>query len=374
MSCAFGVPQFSVRCALGALRAVRALVFRERAAGLAEPFFSPLVFHAMNRGWIIASVAFAVAIIALTALRQEAAAPGGAPAEPRRSGSLQPPKPRSAVPPPPARATAPALAGPSAEDASGDAAPALAPAASDAEHEGHGPDCPCKGFARSFIEYTQGLDRFSSWAGADPRAAASWVRGQPPGSGALRALEIAMESWARRDLASARSWARSLTNEVARTTAIKALACETAKSDTAKALEVVGDLPRSEETDIVVVYTLRQVAAIDPVEAARWALTTVPSDLRPRALENIADAWKFQEDTAQSAILAADHIGKSRAQDEAMIRLAAQWAEADPASAASWIETFPTGEVRRAAIDTVASVWSARDPEAASQFLDRQWR
>jgi hypothetical protein len=195
-------------------------------------------------------------------------------------------------------------------------------------------------------------ERIRNWAQSAPRAAAEWATALPPGANRLFVLETASLAWGDSDPASAAQWARSLRDETERTLALTDIAGEAVRSSPLLALELAQSLPETARDEIVP-RAATQWAAQDPAAAADWARQIPGESLRVTTLAGIATAWS-EQDPATAAAFAAKELPAGRMQSDTIVSIVQRWAQQSLADAAAWVNQFPEGSLRDAAMEALA--------------------
>jgi hypothetical protein len=246
------------------------------------------------------------------------------------------------------------------------------------------------GFAGAFVSPTI----LQSWASKDPAGAAQYyaqnprefammgmMGGRGPMGGQGGAGIIASE-WARQDPTAAMAWASSLTTEKGQ--AMEGVIGEVAKSDPAKAAEMVKQMAPGDQADayrsVAAQYGAKdftsaqswiqtlpaddQASALasaigglsntDPVAAAQQISLMAASESKDRVIDDVVS------DLARVNPQAAADLLKQQASEDAqrdgMRELMPAWTSQNPAAALAYAESFPQGGVRDSAVG--AYVWS----------------
>lgn len=169
-------------------------------------------------------------------------------------------------------------------------------------------------------------------------------------------VETAAIAWGERDPSAAAQWARSFSDSAERVLAMTTVAGEAVRSDPILALEIASDLPGAAGEEIVMRAT-KEWAAQHPWEAADWARGISGESLRAIVLAGIATAWSEQDPVA-AGTLAIDALPSGRLQADTVVSIVQRWNQQSPADAAAWVDEFPDGELRDAAIEQLAKATS----------------
>jgi hypothetical protein len=189
------------------------------------------------------------------------------------------------------------------------------------------------------------------WADLDPRAAAGWAaEGRGENRGDL--LGIAGSSWARVNFAAASEWSTRLEAEADRQRAVSGVAYEAIEKEPGKALELLRGLSADVERDRTMVMAVASWTVGAPVEAAAWAKQVPEEGLRQQCVSAVALAWAARE-PGDAAELALGSLPHGKLQDHTVLSIARRWAMTQPVEATAWVEGFPEGELRKAALESI---------------------
>ncbi len=167
----------------------------------------------------------------------------------------------------------------------------------------------------------------TAWGEADPVAALAYAKDNTGGG---FARDTVLTSWATRDPQAALAWANAN-------------------------FEGEGANP-------YMPGIIRGISATDPAQATAL-LTAMPrSGERGEGLDFMLPHLLNQGTDATRAWI--DNLGDDSLMNGAMLRVADQLAEADPAATASWLAAHP-GEATQRRMDDVYGVWAKNDPPAA---------
>lgn len=178
------------------------------------------------------------------------------------------------------------------------------------------------------------------WGAVDARGAFEWMEASLQGPVKEASLVALAEGWSRRSPEQAAAWfAESGSTSQALLTAI---AGTWARQDAVAALQWAAALEDPAQRNTSLNSVLGEMARLDPVAAVRAAAPYLPSADQSNASGENAAAGR---DVART--------------------LADIWGTSDPAAAARWIDTLPTGPAQVEAASTLAAVWATSDIEAA---------
>jgi hypothetical protein len=197
------------------------------------------------------------------------------------------------------------------------------------------------------------LERVRIRAQNEPHAAAERASALPAGANRRFALEATALAWGASDPAAAAQWAGGLSDETERTEALAAIASEAVRSEPILALELACSLPDVAMTELVPRAAM-EWAAGEPVAAADWAgrISSVP--LRATALAGIAIVWS-DRDPAAAATMAVQELPAGRMQADTIVSIVQRWSRHDREEAAAWVDQFPDGDLRDAAMESLAA-------------------
>ena len=195
-------------------------------------------------------------------------------------------------------------------------------------------------------------ERVRTWAQSDPRAAAEWASALPADANRRFALEAIAIAWGARDPAAAARWAEGLSDETERTQALTAIAIEAVRGDPRLALELACSLPDAAMGEIVPRAAM-EWAMQDTAAATEWARQISGLSLRATVLAGIATVWS-EQDPASAASMAVEELPTGRLQADTIVSIVQRWNQRSPAEATEWVDQFPEGDLRDAAIESLA--------------------
>ncbi len=239
----------------------------------------------------------------------------------------------------------------------------------------------------------------NSWLQQDPKAVVNWVKTLPDGSPKTAALKEITYDWARYDTADAAAFASSLAPGELKNSMFRAIAMEWAWHNPPAAAEFARDLPPDASRQQYIDALLGNFIWRDPEGAARFA-TSLTDSGRETAIESVADRWSNRDPA--NALQWAQTLPEGSERASAMAKVLGNWAEqnpqaagnfvaglsgeeqergvksvvdkiagADPAYAAKWIDTFPSGATRDQAAESLMQHWAGSDPQGASAWLSK---
>ncbi|MGV3757792.1 MAG: hypothetical protein ACO1QS_20620 [Verrucomicrobiota bacterium] len=201
------------------------------------------------------------------------------------------------------------------------------------------------------------------WTESSSQAAAEWVRQLSAGEGRDGLMTQVAMVWSNLDLNSANSWAQSLTEEGDQTKVKLIMVEEAIRQDPVSALEMANGLPPGTGREQLVIRALNEWAAREPVAALQSvASITEPAwqqQLRASLIPTIASI-----DGSSGARLATTWLTAGPEQELAAVAVVQRWAQESPEAAAEWVDRFPAGSMRLAAVDNLTRIWKLRDASA----------
>jgi hypothetical protein len=107
--------------------------------------------------------------------------------------------------------------------------------------------------------------------------------------------------------------------------------------------------------------------AAQPLEALAWLTAQEPSSYRAEVIRRALLQYA-ENDPAGAATWAMKHLAGNEL-DNTLIRISDQWVEKDARGAAEWFATLPRGTGRDGALENLFFVWGSQDPSAAANYL-----
>jgi hypothetical protein len=218
------------------------------------------------------------------------------------------------------------------------------------------------------------------WASTDPVNAAKYYTENPAqfammnmmggrggrGMGGQGAADIIAGEWAKQDPAGAMAWASDLKSNKGE--AMTAVITQVAKTDPAKAAEMVGGMDPDDQGGAYETIA-RQWGAKSFAEASAWA-NGLPEEQRGAAMSAAI------EGLAQSdPVSAASEISKmtdADARREAVPTVAKSYARADVRGSIDWLNSLNDDDAKIDSMREVMPIWAASDSEAAIGFIKSQ--
>jgi hypothetical protein len=95
-------------------------------------------------------------------------------------------------------------------------------------------------------------------------------------------------------------------------------------------------------------------AVTEPVAAADWAGRISSLPLRATSLAGIAIVWS-EQDPAAAAAMAVQELPAGRLQADTIVSIVQRWGRQAREDAAAWVDQFPEGDLRDAAMESLAA-------------------
>jgi hypothetical protein len=161
-----------------------------------------------------------------------------------------------------------------------------------------------------------------------------------------------LRDWAAKDLDGALTWALQLTNSDERNEALEAVCFGLARKDPAHAVEMAQTLQQPES---VMEGLVQQWAARDIVPALVWVNDQAVGDQHDQLMQRVAFDLS-QTDPTDAAGLVMEQIPPGPVQDEAVMTVLHQWGNQNLQAAASWVQTFPNGQLQERATEELEGI------------------
>jgi hypothetical protein len=206
------------------------------------------------------------------------------------------------------------------------------------------------------------------WAQSDAPSASAYVQQLSAGQMRQSALSGVAIEWANTNLNDAVVWARQLPDLTEQNAVLLTIANEAVRVDPVESLRLAANLPRDNQRDELIRHAAMEWASKDAEQAVSWARQIGDVQLRSQVLMSVATTWS-ETDPVSAATLAATEIPEGRDQSDAVIGIIERWAQQQPEVAAAWVEQFPAGALRTAAVENLIVQWSLLDATKAKQWL-----
>jgi hypothetical protein len=193
------------------------------------------------------------------------------------------------------------------------------------------------------------------WAETEPAAAAAWT--QELGAERDELLKNVASVWSNADLNAAVAWAKGLTEGEGQQAALRVVSEETIRQQPATALELAASLTSGPEREQVTIRALNEWATQEPVTALRWVASITDTQwqqqLKASLIPTIASI-----DGGSGAQLTTAWLSAGPEQERIAVAVVQRWAQQSPEQAAAWVERFPEGRMRLAALDNLKRLGS----------------
>ncbi len=200
------------------------------------------------------------------------------------------------------------------------------------------------------------------WAETEPAAAAAWA--QELGGERDELLKHVASVWSNTDLNAATEWAKALVEGEGQQAALLAVTEETIRQQPASALELAASLTSETEREHVTIRALNEWATQEPVSALRWvaSITDIKwqQQLKASLIPTVASI-----DGASGAQLTTAWLPAGSEQERTAVAVVQRWAQQSPEDAAAWVNRFPAGSMRLAALDNLKRIGSLKVQDAA---------
>lgn len=190
------------------------------------------------------------------------------------------------------------------------------------------------------------------------------ANGSPAEEQTLERTAIAL---ANSDLKKAMEWLAQIQDPESKLRATLAIGNEAIRSNPMVALNLVAGLKSSPQRDDLIRRGVAEWALSDASSAKEWALQIEDETLRTGAVACIATSWSNSSPVA-AANLVIDELPEGRLQSDTLVSIIQRWAQTSPKAAASWVEQFPEGDLKKVAAKNLIAVWSSRDAVEAGRW------
>lgn len=232
------------------------------------------------------------------------------------------------------------------------------------------------GFAGAFVRPTV----LQGWASTDPVNAAKYYTENPAqfammnmmggrgarGMGGQGAAGIIAGEWAKQYPAGAMEWAAGLKSNNA--DAMTAVIAQVAKSDPAKAAEMVGGMATDDQGDAYETIAL-QWGAKSFTEAAAWA-NSLPEDQRGGAMSAAIEGLAQSDPVSAAAEIS--KMTDADARRDAVPTVAKNYARSDVRGSIDWLSSIDDDDAKIDSMREVMPIWASADNNAAVDFIKAQ--
>ncbi|HTL67013.1 MAG TPA: hypothetical protein VL200_05080 [Lacunisphaera sp.] len=178
----------------------------------------------------------------------------------------------------------------------------------------------------------------------DARAAAKLAGQWPPGPLRMELIRRLARLWSASDIGAAVAWLADLDGRPEQREAVRAMAAELGRTDSAGAIELSQYFGVGYE-DGSLEHLVQLWTEESPRDAVAWITSRPAGPERDLLLARIA--WvRAQSDPAEAVALVTAYMPPGTARDEALAAVARQWAVRDQGAALAWAGRLPSGPLR----------------------------
>lgn len=210
-----------------------------------------------------------------------------------------------------------------------------------------------------------GVLLFRRWMTSEPATAVRWVETLPAGEARHAMLTQAALVWAEQDTKAAISWAQALADTEVKQQVLTTIADELVGTQPQEALQLTTQLVSGTAKQQVMSRALAEWAAQEPVNALRWMARVEDHasqlELRKALIPVIAAI-----DGDSGARLTVAWLKPGAEQERVAVAVVQRWAQTAPDAAAEWVNRFPVGAMRDAAVDNFTKILLAQKQDAES--------
>ena len=174
------------------------------------------------------------------------------------------------------------------------------------------------------------------WVELNPNAAADWALQNPVASVRSDLVDSVAVAWSQKDISAALTWTESIPDSSAKFHSMTDVGYELARSDSTLAMKLASDLPPSDESDTLLLYSLSQYSSVNSAESRDLALSLPDSPLRNEAIASVATI-SADTDGAQAAQFVNQNLSPGPLKDRALTGVIQVWGQSNPQQAAPWI-------------------------------------
>lgn len=171
------------------------------------------------------------------------------------------------------------------------------------------------------------------------------------------------------ELRQRREAAEALPEGPARAEALSAVAWNALEVDPELSRHLLDELePGSPGRVRLIGHLAMRLAEQSPEQAAAWAGSLEQDAERHEAVARIA-VIRANSDPVGATEWLFEQVGEGRVRDRSTVQIVQRWAQSDPAAAAEWIESFPSGRLRVASLRGCLDPWIRADPGAVASWM-----
>ena len=212
------------------------------------------------------------------------------------------------------------------------------------------------------------LDVLKFCASDNPAQALAWVEASLPKAHRRAALQVILPALAKTDPALAMATLNELPPGLVYRQVLQQVVGQWTSRDPSSAGAYVAALPASIERSQSIEEVAKTWALRDPEAVKKWAATLSNDQERSAAMKVLLASLENRE-PARAAALLLEFTGTNLADGIPYIStIMANWAKSDLASAASWVNALPQGQLRDTAVRSFVAQWEKQDPVAAINF------
>ncbi len=183
---------------------------------------------------------------------------------------------------------------------------------------------------------------FDAWSKIDPRAAATNLMAMPASSARNKDLSAVAANWAHLDAASAFTWSQSLPDASLRTNALTEVIRSAAKDNPTAALVFLDAIPPGTLRNRLYSDVITREASGDPETALAWVQQLPPGRTTDDAMVSVVKELSKIDPVRSAEVLTTLSIGPGTL--SAYANLASAWMAKDPAATLAWLATLPTDQ------------------------------
>jgi hypothetical protein len=165
-------------------------------------------------------------------------------------------------------------------------------------------------------------------------------------------VDVVAVAWSEKDLPNALTWVESLPEDATKHQSLTDLGYEVARVDPVSAMQIVTQLPASDNGDNLLLHSLAQYASVDPAQSQQLALALPQGSLRDQAVSTVATV-QAKQDGEGAARFVAENVSTGPGLDSAVIGVVQLWGQTSFADASAWVLSFPDLPIRYQAMQSL---------------------
>jgi len=217
---------------------------------------------------------------------------------------------------------------------------------------------------RSSRELIQNLA--TSWAQNDADAALKWAEQLPEGLGKRDALAIIRFQLEQQDPAEVAAQINTMPAGDSRNTLISSLATQWGMRDPAKAIEWANGLPESEKS-LALSQLVGAWANQSPLDAGKFVAQLPPGEMQNQTAMSVVSSWANQDPGMTAAWVM--QFPDSNLQEQGIRELVNIWSINDSEGAKNWAQGLPEGSVRDMALKSFTESIAYWSPDKAAAVV-----